>query len=257
MRGANADGEWGRVGAMDVIDGPCRGRHRIKLRHIATSRRTVGRLLLLLSFMMSPALAERQDKPTIAYLSEHPLCEPGTQWDGNACASLPACPIGNRWSGTDCVAIQCTAGFRLEGSNCEPITCPVGQRLNNNACEQIVCGSGESLTGNICTPSTRFVALAVGQTNHLGYGAAWDKTTMDEAQNEALRLCRSRISDGNCKIILSGDQCLALFWTPTGTGWGAARRITRDAAKDAAAASCTNANKRRKCVLAGAWCNSG
>jgi hypothetical protein len=222
----------------------------------------VGRLLLLLSchfgFVVSPVLAERHNNLTVAYLSEHPLCEPETHWDGSACAAVPTCPIGQRWSGTDCVAIQCTTGFRLEASSCEPITCPVGQRINNNACEQIVCRAGETLTGNTCTTSARYLALAVGQTNHLGYGVAWDKTTMDEAQNEALSLCRSRISDGSCKIILSGgDQCLALFWTPTGTGWGAARRNTRDAAKDAAAASCTNANKRRKCVLAGSWCNSG
>ena len=257
--------------------------------------RTIGGLLLALTCTVglatSPGLGADRARPDthIAGLSDHPLCEPGTLWDGEACAPVPTCPSGQRWSGTDCVAIQCTTGFRLEGSSCEPIrcptgmrlngnaclaiqctmgfrlegstcvpiNCPVGQRLNGNSCEQVVCASGEVLIGNTCTTSTRYLALAIGQTNHLGYGAAWDKTTTEDAQNEALRLCRNQIPEGNCKIILSaGDQCIALFWTPTGTGWGAARRSTRDEAKDAAAASCADANKKRKCVFAGSWCNT-
>jgi hypothetical protein len=140
-----------------------------------------------------------------------------------------------------------------------PLNCPAGQRLNGNTCEQIVCGPGEELIGNTCTASgrSRYLALAVGQTNHLGYGAAWDKQSVQEAQDEAMRLCQNQIPAGSCKIILSGpEQCLALWWTPTGTGWGAARRPSREEAKDAAAASCANINKRQKCVLAGSWCNT-
>jgi hypothetical protein len=253
--------------------------------------KTIGGLLLALICAIGMTVSQSRADNRTAFLSDHPLCEPGTQWDGAACTAVPNCPVGQRWSGTGCVAvecgsgyrlegsfcvpntcptgqrlsgnrcvaIQCNTGFRLEGSTCMPLNCPAGQRLNGNTCEQIVCGPGEELIGNTCTASgrSRYLALAVGQTNHLGYGAAWDKQSVQEAQDEAMRLCQNQIPAGSCKIILSGpEQCLALWWTPTGTGWGAARRPSREEAKDAAAASCANINKRQKCVLAGSWCNT-
>ena len=153
----------------------------------------------------------------------------------------------------------CGAGTRLQGSICVPIpvNCPTGQRVSGSSCQPIVCGSGETLVGNDCTPSAKYIALAIGQTNHLAYGSSWDQQTLDLATDDALSRCRNQLPPGHCKIVLSGaDTCIALYWTPTGTGWGASKRDTRDDAKTAALASCKDANPRRKCIFAGSWCVS-
>lgn len=152
-------------------------------------------------------------------------------------------------------APTCGPGTMLQGSTCVPITCPTGQRLSGSGCEPIVCGSGETLVGNDCTPNTKYLALAIGQTNHLAYGSSWNQETLDIATNDALSRCRNQLPNGKCKIVLSGaDACIGIYWTPTGTGWGAAKRDTRDEAKEAALANCKDANPRRKCVFAGSWC---
>lgn len=149
----------------------------------------------------------------------------------------------------------CGRGTVLQGSTCVPLTCPTGQRISGNGCEAIVCGSGETLVGNDCTPDSKYIALAIGQTDHLAYGSSWNQTTLDIATEDALSRCRNQLPRGKCKIILSGaDACIGVYWTPTGTGWGAAKRETRDEAKEAALANCKDANPRRKCVLAGSWC---
>ena len=153
--------------------------------------------------------------------------------------------------------LTCGPGTRLEGSVCVavPVTCPTGQRLSGGSCAPITCGSGETLVGNECTSNSKYIALAIGQTDHLAYGSSWNQETLEIATDDALSRCRNQLPRGKCKIVLSGaDACIGVYWTPTGTGWGAAKRDTRDEAKEAALANCKDANPKRKCVFAGSWC---
>jgi hypothetical protein len=152
--------------------------------------------------------------------------------------------------------LSCPVGYRLEGASCIAISCPTGQQLNGNNCTPIVCGAGEELNGEVCVASVKYLALALGQTSRLGIGTSWNQPTMEIATDSALDRCRNQIPRGHCKIILTAENaCLALSWTPTGTGWGAARRLDRGEAISASLDSCRSANHRRTCVLAGSWCN--
>jgi hypothetical protein len=154
------------------------------------------------------------------------------------------------------VTLSCPVGYRLQGSTCLAISCPIGERLNGNNCTAIVCGPGEELSGNDCVASAKYVALALGQTNRLAFGTSWGQATLEDATDNALQNCRSRLPQGRCKIILSGQNvCLALSWTPVGTGWGAARRETREEAVSASLDSCRSANRRKNCVVVGSWCS--
>jgi hypothetical protein len=80
--------------------------------------KTIGGLLLALICAIGMTVSQSRADNRTAYLSDHPLCEPGTQWDGAACTAVPNCPVGQRWSGTGCVAVECGSGYRLEGSFC-------------------------------------------------------------------------------------------------------------------------------------------
>jgi hypothetical protein len=152
--------------------------------------------------------------------------------------------------------LSCPVGYRLEGSSCIAISCPTGERLNGNNCTPIVCSAGEELNGDACVASAKYLAIALGQTGHLGLGTSWNQPTLETATDNALEKCRSLIPRGHCRIVLTGENaCLALSWTPTGTGWGAARRLTRSEAVSASLDSCRSANHRRTCVVAGSWCN--
>ena len=152
--------------------------------------------------------------------------------------------------------LSCPVGYRLEGSSCIAISCPTGEQLNGNNCTPIVCGADEELNGDACVASAKYLALALGQTGHLGLGTSWNQATPEIAADNALERCRGQIPRGHCRIILTGENaCLALSWTPTGTGWGAARRLTRSEAISASLDSCRSANRRRTCVVAGSWCN--
>lgn len=181
------------------------------------------------------------------------VCGTGYRLQGSACVAI-TCPMGQKLDGNDCVPIVCGVGTRLQGSICVAIICPIGQRLVGGDCRQIVCGADETLIGNNCTPNKRYVAIALGKTTHLSYGAAWDGQTLASVENDALASCRSRLPAGNCKIIVSGDTCVALSWTRTGTGWGAASRATKEDATAVALSTCQRYNPRQPCVSAGAFC---
>jgi hypothetical protein len=160
--------------------------------------------------------------------------------------------------------LTCATGFKSDGIVCAPIICPIGQRLAGSSCQAIVCAPGETLNGDDCIPDkppTRYVALALGATNHLFVGTAWNRSSREDAESEALAQCRSRAGPGaasKCKIVHSvGDACAALAWTPTGTGWGSAVRPTRSEAESAAMETCRGYNNRRgRCVPSGSWCNN-
>jgi hypothetical protein len=184
------------------------------------------------------------------------VCGSGTKLEGNSCVAI-GCPPGQKLDGAACVPIVCGTGMKLEGSRCVAINCPSGYRLDGSSCVQIVCGPGETLEGGVCTSANKFIAIAIGETDHLAYGASYDRGTMEGAKDDAMSRCRNQLPSGKCKIVLSGEAaCIALYWTPTGTGWGASTRTTREEAKTAALKSCNNANKRRKCVFAGSWCSN-
>jgi branched-subunit amino acid ABC-type transport system permease component len=107
------------------------------------------------------------------------------------------------------------------------------------------------------TFAKKFVALAIGETDHLVYGSSYDRGTMEEAKDDAMSRCKDQLPSGGCKIILSEEAaCIALYWTPTGTGWGASTRTTREDAKTAALKSCDDKNGEGKCVFAGSWCSN-
>jgi hypothetical protein len=102
------------------------------------------------------------------------------------------------------------------------------------------------------TARTQYIALAIGKTDHLGAGLGWYKTRQEDAEDDALVGCQQSVSEGNCKIVLSGkDSCISLHWTPEGAQWGAAMRATRDEAESESLAQCGGLNK---CVLVGSWC---
>jgi hypothetical protein len=185
-------------------------------------------------------------------------CGVGTQWDASTSTCIPMrCPNGQRLEGNNCPPTACGTGFRSNGTACVPINCPMGERLDGNRCVAIVCGNGQTLIGNACVAQERYLALAIGETNRLGYGSVWNRDSMDQAKNDALARCRDQIPDGKCKIIhaVSGKACGALAWVNPGTGWGAATRVSKEEAKSAAITNCQKANKALKCVLAGSWCN--
>jgi hypothetical protein len=182
------------------------------------------------------------------------LCPPAER--GAAERSVPD-PSASR--GT----LTCATGFQSDGIVCAPIICPIGQRLAGSSCLAIVCAPDETLNGDDCIPDkppTRYVALALGATNHLFIGTAWNRSSPEDAEREALLQCRNRAgasAAAKCRIIHSvGDACAALAWTPTGTGWGSAVRPTRSEAESAAMDTCRGYNRRGKCVPSGSWCNN-
>jgi uncharacterized protein DUF4189 len=154
--------------------------------------------------------------------------------------------------------LTCAAGSRLDGSVCVPITCPTGQRLSGSSCQAIVCDAGETLEGDQCVRASKYIALAIGGSKRLSYGVVWNRDSMERAKDDALGRCYGQVSrGGKCKIILTGvDNCVALSWTSPGNGWGGAARNSKSEAQNAALASCQGANRRSKCILAGAWCNN-
>jgi hypothetical protein len=184
------------------------------------------------------------------------VCGTGYRLQGSACAAI-TCSAGQRLVGNDCVAIVCGTGYRLQGSACAAITCSTGQRLVGNDCQQISCGAGETLVGNDCVPNKQgYTAIALGKTTHLSYGVSWNQPTLAAAENDALARCRTRLPEGNCKIVVSGDTCVALAWTKTGTGWGAATRPTKGDAAALALSTCLRYNPSGDCISAGTFCGS-
>jgi hypothetical protein len=154
----------------------------------------------------------------------------------------------------------CDIGFHLDGETCVPITCPIGQRLSDSSCLIITCASGEVLQGNDCVKPERYAAVALGATTRLFLGASWNHLSSESAQQDALVQCHMRAprrAASKCKIILNTDSsaCMAVFWTPTGTGWGGATRSTRSDALDFARETCRKYNPHQRCVSAGSWCN--
>jgi hypothetical protein len=182
------------------------------------------------------------------------VCGIGYRLQGSACVAM-TCPTGQRLDGNNCVLIVCGTGYRLQGSACVAITCSTGQRLVGNDCQQISCSAGETLVGNDCVPNKQgYAAIALGKTTHLSYGASWNGQTLAAVESDALARCRTRLPEGNCKIVVSSDTCVALAWTKTGTGWGAASRPTKDDAAAVALSTCLRYNPSGDCVSAGTFC---
>jgi hypothetical protein len=179
-------------------------------------------------------------------------CRTGTRLDNLSCVPI-ICPTGQKLDGNSCVQIVCSTGYRLQGSMCMMITCPTGQRLVGNDCQQIVCGSDETLTGNDCVPNKRYGALSLSRTSRLAYGMSWDRLTEAQAQGDSMDRCRSNTAGTNCRVIMTTDGCISLYWTRTGNGWGAVSRRTAEEADRDAYAQCRSVN--RACVKAGSFCN--
>ncbi|MBP0111759.1 DUF4189 domain-containing protein [Bradyrhizobium vignae] len=115
------------------------------------------------------------------------------------------------------------------------------------------CGPDETLSGNDCVPNKRYGALALSSTSRLAYGMSWDRVTASQAQADSMDRCRSNSAGVACRVILTTDACISLYWTSTGTGWGAVARSTAEEADRDAYAQCRSANQ--SCVKAGEFCN--
>ena len=182
------------------------------------------------------------------------VCGTGFQLSGSSCIAI-TCPTGQRLDGNSCVQVVCGMGYQLSGSTCNPITCPTGQRLSGNSCEQIVCGSNETLNGNVCEPNKLYGAISLSRTRRLAFGASWDRQTPARAQADSMDQCRSQPAGTNCRVLMTTDACVSLYWTRTGNGWGAATGRTRAQADSDAYDQCRSVN--RNCVRAGGFCNTG
>ena len=110
-------------------------------------------------------------------------------------------------------------------------------------------------------PPTKYGALAIGTKSNTWYGVAWDRDDEESAKSAAMQGCMNQARkqrSTNCRIVHSfSDACAAMAWLNSGTGWGTAVRSTKSEAESAALAQCRGANPRRRCVLAGSWCNGG
>ena len=107
----------------------------------------------------------------------------------------------------------------------------------------------------------KYGAIAIGTKSNIWYGVAWDRDDKEAAKSAAMHGCMKQArkkGSTNCRIVHSfSDACAALAWLNPGTGWGTAVRSSKAEAESAALAQCRSDNPRRRCVLAGSWCNGG
>jgi hypothetical protein len=132
------------------------------------------------------------------------------------------------------------------------VSCPPGLRMGPEGCV---------LDDTPPPPPTKYGALAIGSKNRIWYGVAWNRDDEEGARSAAMEGCLNQARKNrstNCRVVHSfSDACAAMAWLNPGTGWGTAVRATKWEAESAAVAQCQKFNPRRRCVLAGSWCNGG
>jgi hypothetical protein len=85
------------------------------------------------------------------------------------------------------------------------------------------------------------------------YGFAWNEKTAHEAEEIAVRDCKTK----GCKVVIpvGPRECAALASSETGKiAWGGSKRPSRDAAKLAALENCQKRSSG-KCEIRGSECN--
>jgi len=129
------------------------------------------------------------------------------------------------------------------------------------ALSTVECGPGFENRSGECRriAADRYGAIAIATTRRIFLSAVANYSSLEDATENVMARCRKNAGSARsrCRVVHTVvNGCLAFFWTPTGTGWGAARRPTQTEAEYAALTACQEANRSRQCRKAYSGCSN-